>query len=83
MTHELTINAPPNHPQTGDQGFLWKNELFITGRIKDLIIVRGRNLYPQVRAPWHDTTPKPGFGPTTTTKPRYPTPIALHPPFSK
>lgn len=37
--------------QTGDQGFLWKNELFITGRIKDLIIVRGRNLYPQVRAP--------------------------------
>ena len=33
--------------QTGDQGFLWKDELFITGRIKDLIIVRGRNLYPQ------------------------------------
>ena len=39
----------PHHTQTGDQGFLWKNELFITGRIKDLIIVRGRNLYPQVR----------------------------------
>ena len=35
--------------QTGDQGFLYKGELFITGRIKDLIIVRGRNLYPQVR----------------------------------
>ena len=33
--------------QTGDQGFLWNDELFITGRIKDLIIVRGRNLYPQ------------------------------------
>lgn len=33
--------------QTGDQGFLWHGELFITGRIKDLIIVRGRNLYPQ------------------------------------
>ena len=35
--------------QTGDQGFLWEGELFITGRIKDLIIVRGRNLYPQAR----------------------------------
>src|SRR5207237_8335849 len=27
--------------------FLWDNELFITGRLKDLIIIRGRNLYPQ------------------------------------
>ena len=33
--------------QTGDQGFLYQGNLFITGRIKDLIIVRGRNLYPQ------------------------------------
>jgi hypothetical protein len=41
--------------QTGDQGFLWKGELFITGRIKDLIIVRGRNLYPQVRQKMHSS----------------------------
>jgi acyl-CoA synthetase (AMP-forming)/AMP-acid ligase II/acyl carrier protein len=33
--------------RTGDMGFLDKGELFITGRIKDLIIVRGRNHYPQ------------------------------------
>lgn len=33
--------------RTGDLGFLWKGELYICGRIKDLIIVRGRNHYPQ------------------------------------
>jgi acyl-CoA synthetase (AMP-forming)/AMP-acid ligase II len=32
--------------RTGDLGFLMDNVLFITGRIKDMIIVRGRNHYP-------------------------------------
>ena len=28
-------------------GFLDKSELFITGRLKDMLVVRGRNIYPQ------------------------------------
>jgi acyl-CoA synthetase (AMP-forming)/AMP-acid ligase II/acyl carrier protein len=33
--------------RTGDLGFLRNNELFITGRLKEVIIIRGRNYYPQ------------------------------------
>jgi acyl-CoA synthetase (AMP-forming)/AMP-acid ligase II len=32
--------------RTGDLGFFHDGELFVTGRCKDLIIVRGRNIYP-------------------------------------
>ena len=33
--------------RTGDLGFLHKQELFVCGRLKDLIIIRGANHYPQ------------------------------------
>ncbi|CAM2011559.1 non-ribosomal peptide synthetase/type I polyketide synthase [Acanthopleuribacter pedis] len=33
--------------RTGDMGFLVDGELFICGRLKDLLIVAGRNVYPQ------------------------------------
>jgi acyl-CoA synthetase (AMP-forming)/AMP-acid ligase II len=38
---------PTRYLRTGDLGFLHGDELFVTGRLKDLIIVRGRNLYPE------------------------------------
>ncbi|MFC1878645.1 fatty acyl-AMP ligase [Chloroflexota bacterium] len=33
--------------RTGDLGFVHNGDLYVTGRFKDLIIVRGRNYYPQ------------------------------------
>ncbi|MEW6734741.1 MAG: amino acid adenylation domain-containing protein, partial [Acidobacteriota bacterium] len=33
--------------RTGDLGFVHNGELYITGRLKDLIIIRGHNHYPQ------------------------------------
>lgn len=33
--------------RTGDLGFLYNGELFVTGRAKDLLIIRGKNHYPQ------------------------------------
>lgn len=33
--------------RTGDLGCLIDGELFVTGRIKDLLIIRGKNYYPQ------------------------------------
>ncbi|WP_437819699.1 amino acid adenylation domain-containing protein [Sorangium sp. So ce1078] len=41
-------DAPDEGPylRTGDLGYARDGELFVTGRLKDLLIVRGRNLYP-------------------------------------
>jgi acyl-CoA synthetase (AMP-forming)/AMP-acid ligase II len=33
--------------RTGDLGFLCEGELYVSGRLKDLIVIRGRNHYPQ------------------------------------
>jgi 8-amino-7-oxononanoate synthase len=33
--------------RTGDLGFVHEGDIYITGRLKDLIIIRGKNYYPQ------------------------------------
>ncbi|GAA2951427.1 fatty acyl-AMP ligase [Streptomyces enissocaesilis] len=38
---------PRRYLRTGDLGFFHSEELFVTGRLKDLMIVHGRNIYPQ------------------------------------
>ncbi|WP_234338277.1 fatty acyl-AMP ligase [Streptomyces sp. NRRL F-5727] len=35
------------HLRTGDLGFLYRGELYVAGRLKDVIIRKGRNHYPQ------------------------------------
>ncbi len=47
-------NRLANHPddtnpylRTGDLGFMYEGELYVCGRIKDLIIIHGVNYYPQ------------------------------------
>jgi fatty acid CoA ligase FadD21 len=48
-----TLIAPsPGTPEgpwlrTGDLGFIYEGELFIVGRIKDLLIIRGSNHFPE------------------------------------
>jgi acyl-CoA synthetase (AMP-forming)/AMP-acid ligase II len=41
------VNSHESFLRTGDMGFIKDGELFVTGRLKDLIIIRGRNYYPQ------------------------------------
>ena len=43
----LANNGEGPFLRTGDLGFFKDGKLFITGRLKDVIIIRGRNYYPQ------------------------------------
>lgn len=43
----LTPNQAGPFLRTGDLGFMDGDELFVTGRLKDLIIINGHNHYPQ------------------------------------
>ncbi|MES2354843.1 MAG: amino acid adenylation domain-containing protein [Pseudomonadota bacterium] len=50
QTFYACIKGEPNSPyflRTGDLGFIKNGELYIAGRLKDLIIINGRNIYPQ------------------------------------
>ncbi len=44
---QIVKEGATRYLRTGDLGFLQNGELYITGRIKDLIIIRGTNHYPQ------------------------------------
>ena len=46
---KVTNSNPENNAflRTGDLGFLRGGELFVCGRLKDMIIIRGLNFYPQ------------------------------------
>src|SRR5437763_2721874 len=47
-TFQAMVDGDDNeYLRTGDLGFFHEGELFVTGRLKDLIILGGRNLYPQ------------------------------------
>ena len=50
MFHARLVDDSPyddGYLRTGDMGFIHDGELFVCGRIKDMIIVRGQNYYPQ------------------------------------
>ncbi|KCY47572.1 AMP-binding enzyme family protein [Acinetobacter baumannii 1571545] len=52
-TFEATILDEAGQPskeyylRTGDMGFIKDGDLYVTGRLKDVIIIRGKNYYPQ------------------------------------
>ncbi|RYY86425.1 hypothetical protein EON63_05785, partial [archaeon] len=51
-THRHTLQLPAiyahrKYLRTGDMGFMFEGELYICGRLKDMIIVGGSNHYPQ------------------------------------
>ena len=47
---EARIEEEPDgrtYLRTGDLGFIHEDELFVCGRQKDVLIIAGRNVYPQ------------------------------------
>ncbi|RXJ67433.1 hypothetical protein CS022_24375, partial [Veronia nyctiphanis] len=51
-TQETFKATPIDEPQTcfmrtGDLGFMHEGELYVCGRLKDMIVIRGQNFYPQ------------------------------------
>ncbi|MDC5825306.1 amino acid adenylation domain-containing protein [Vibrio europaeus] len=44
--HAVPLNGEHHYLRTGDLGVLSQGQLYVTGRIKELIIVNGQNYYP-------------------------------------
>lgn len=40
-------DSQTNYLRTGDLGFFHQGELYVSGRLKDMIIIHGMNIYPQ------------------------------------
>lgn len=54
----LADGHPGRYLRTGDMGFLADGQLFVTGRLKEMLVIRGRNLYPQdLEATAHEVAP--------------------------
>jgi fatty acid CoA ligase FadD32 len=63
-SHAEGTEPDANWMRTGDYGVYFEGELYITGRVKDLVIVDGRNHYPQdleFSAQEASTALRPGF----------------------
>ncbi|MBF6298372.1 AMP-binding protein [Nocardia amamiensis] len=63
-SHAEGTEPGANWMRTGDYGVYFEGELYITGRVKDLVIVDGRNHYPQdleYSAQEASTALRPGF----------------------
>ncbi|GIH21318.1 AMP-binding protein [Rugosimonospora africana] len=41
------VGGDTGYLRTGDLGAIYDQELYVTGRIKEVLIIRGRNIYPQ------------------------------------
>jgi amino acid adenylation domain-containing protein len=44
---KLATSPEQTYLRTGDLGFIHQDQLYISGRIKDILIIKGRNYYPQ------------------------------------
>ena len=50
-TEAAGLGRPGGWLRTGDLGYLVEGEVYVSGRLKDILIVNGRNYYPQ-RIEW-------------------------------